>query len=310
MFSKLLPITTAFIILTGCDMFSGPPLVTPGSRSQGILVNPADVVRFKGKLVATELFTDRLAIFDSVDAAEFDYFDPSTINQSFNAPHHLAVTNQDTLLISSGWGKSIVEIRDLDGSGWKEFSGVDKEFKAPHGICVDKDGWIYVADSLNFRIVRFRDMDGKDWQVFSDHDKKVAYVRQMICNDEGIWAANGYEKEEGHKRGSGGSVLLIRDFESGKVEKVIATHSSKITGFYPMKNYIIAALWRPVPNIRIYDRRNPENVIKLESTPADLGIPYAMYFDPVTNNLIQTYFGSLRDNGKENIGGLRELKIQ
>ena len=175
------------ICLSGCGNNNEPPRFVEGKVNRGNLENPADIVRFQGKLVVAELFSNRLAILDSIDDPDPVYFDPTDIGKSFKAPHHLAVSSAGTLLISNGWGSSIVEISDLRGNGWREFSGVGQQFQAPHGICVDLDGWIYVGDSLNFRIVRFKDFDGTDWQEFSDLDKKIGYARQLLCTEEGVW---------------------------------------------------------------------------------------------------------------------------
>ena len=119
--------------------------------------------------------------------------------------------------------------------------------------------------------------------------------------------ANGYEKKTGRQRGSGSNVLLISDFESGKAEEILSTHSSKITGLHPMGRYVLVSVWRSAPNLRIYDRKNPENAVTLENPPQKLGIPYSTYKDPVSGNILQTYFGSLKKKGEKNRGGLLSL---
>lgn len=112
--------------------------------------NPTDIIHFKGRFIATELFNNRLAIFDDFTFKSLDFFDPGSIGERFVNPHFLAITQKNTLLITNGWDNSIIEINDVKGTGWREFNGVET-FNAPHGICVDEAGWIYVADSLNSR---------------------------------------------------------------------------------------------------------------------------------------------------------------
>ena len=68
----------------------------------------------------------------------------------------------------------------------------DLSLNAPHGICVRKNGeWLYIADSLNSRLVRVS-LQSQRWQVFPDHDRRVAYGRQLLCREDGLWLAERY----------------------------------------------------------------------------------------------------------------------
>jgi len=161
--------------------------------------SPADIVQFNGKYVVSELYNNRLAILDDSTDQTPEYFDPATIGKKFSSPHYLAVTPENTLLISNGWGNSIVEISDLKGAGWKELRGAETEFWAPHGICVSGDGKIYVGDSLNSRLVRLDNMDGNGWKVFPDSHNQIAYIRQLTCKNKGKIYLNLKESQNGKK---------------------------------------------------------------------------------------------------------------
>lgn len=257
---------------------------------------PTDIVNFKGKFVCTELKRNRLAIFDDFRFKHIRHFDPHNIGQRFRSPHYLAVSPWDTLLISNGWGKSIVEITDFDGSGWKEFKGLGvRSFHAPHGIAVDQDkGWIYVGDSLNSRIVRFKDMQGKNWQVFKDLEKKIAYSRQLVFKNGALWISNSYEKRKGLNPGKGANVLRIDDFESGLTTEVYSIKRSSITGIYPLKDQLVVAVWTRGPKLVVKDFRTGE-IEAVEGSRNELKIPYGIYENPLDGKLIVAYFGDFKD---------------
>jgi len=300
------------LLLFGCSERDKPLVFEAGFISRGVVENPSDIIRYNGKYIIPEIYNNRLAIIDSIDAKanEVTYFDGKNIGKEIKAPHNLAISPWGTLLVSNGWGSSIFEIDGLDGSGWQEFFGIDKKLRAPHGICVDKEGWIYVGDSLNSRLVRFKDMQGKDWQVFADHDKKISYVRQLVCNEDGVWAANSYEKRKGLNPGQGSNALLISDFNSGKVQEIVKVPGDNMVGVQPLDDQIAITLWHGYPNIGIFEKQNQNNVIKFTDFPLELGTPYSVYHESDKNRMIFAFFGALKDKGKANPGGLAELKIR
>lgn len=268
------------------------------------LQKPTHILRFKDYYVATELKTNKLAIFDDLDLESVSHFDPKTIGKRFHSPHYMAISPQGHLLISNGWGKSIVQIEDLDGSGWKEFSGLAKdEFKAPHGICVDDKGWIYIGDSLNSRLVRFKDMEGLSWQVFKDLDRKIAYIRQLVCKNGAVWISNSYHSRPGLNPGKGSNVLRIDDFVTGKVQVVYESKHTKITGILPLDDILLVARWINFRDIEAINLRSQESV-SVENSQNKLGVPYGFFEDKDENLLIAAYFGSF----KANYGGLAVLK--
>jgi DNA-binding beta-propeller fold protein YncE len=274
----------------------------PARVITGPVHHPADVVRFKGKYVATELYDNRLAISDTLAFSKPSYFDPKSIGKAFQAPHYMAVTAEGTLLITNGWGSSVVAISDLKGGGWKAFHGIGKRFWAPHGICVDQDGWIYVGDSLNSRLVRFRDMNGKDWQVFKDVDKRISYIRQLRCTRDGVWVSNSYENREGLNPGEGGNVLHITDFTSGRAREVFHIRNANLTALAPMGDgRLLVGLWGPYRQLAVVDPLT-QQVDRLGRSA--LGVPYGVYVDPASGAYLVSYLGSLNDAGGGNPGGI------
>ncbi len=268
------------------------------------LHKPTHILKFKNHYISTELYENTLAIFDTLNLKNIRHFNPKSVGKHFSAPHYLAISPNGHLLISNGWGKGIVEIEDIDGSGWKEFNGpINNEFKAPHGICVDEDGWIYVGDSLHSRLVRFKDMQGSSWQVFKDVDYKIAYSRQLICKDGVIWVSNSYEAREGLNPGQGSNVLKINDFSTGKVQIVYEDKNTNITGILPINNTLLVARWGYNHDIVAINLKTRE-VLPVKGSYNRLGIPYGFFEDKSKNQIITAYFGSFENN----LGGFAVLK--
>lgn len=272
------------------DIANAHELITNGIR------NPADIIEFKGRLVATELLSNRLAIFDYPEFKGLEYFDPERIGESFRSPHFMALAPGGGLLISNGWGSSIVSIDDLEGGGWTSFSGKGKKFSAPHGICVDRDGWIYVGDSLNSRLVRFRNMRGDGWQVFEDVDRRISYTRKLVCRDDGVWISNSYADRPSLNPGTGANVLRVTDFESGKVEEMYAIDYAGITGILPLSgNSLPIGVWGKTAKVGVVDIAS--NAMTLVPRFQDgLGIPYGFWFDGDNGILFVAHTGGLKLN--------------
>ena len=287
--SKMIDILlTGMLILIAAGCGGGSSQIddaSPGDEPQGIelthpdLEKPLDLLVFKSQYVATEMETGRLAIFDDLSFVKLHHFNPANIGQHFNEPHFLSLSPWGTLLISNGTGMSIVEITDLDGTGWREFSGVEIPFNSPHGICIDDKGWIYVGDSLNSRIVRFRDMDGNGWEVFGDIDRRVAYSRQLAWHDGALWVSNSYEQRPGLNPGMGANVLRISAFSSGKSEIVWQDERDNvnITGILPLGNQLFISVWGEFQSIIRVDLSTPKST-DVNGSNNSLGIPYGLFY--------------------------------
>jgi len=269
------------------DLATAADLITDGIN------NPADIIEFRGRFVVTELLANRLAIFDYPGFKGVEYFDPESIGQSFQSPHFMAESPSGGLLISNGWGSSIVLIDDLEGAGWTSFSGKGKEFNAPHGICVDGDGWIYVGDSLNSRLVRFRNMQGDGWQVFQDLDRRIAYIRKLACREDGVWISNSYEDRPGLNPGSGANILRVADFGSGRVEELHMIADSNITGILPLgTDRSLVGVWGKQARIGVIDfiRKDLSLVPRIRD---GLGIPYGFWLDESNDILFVAHTGAI-----------------
>lgn len=272
-------------------------------RLSGVQKN-SSLVLFKGKYVLSELQNNRLAIFDSFQDGSASYFDPKTIGKTFASPHYMATTPWGSLLVTNGWGRSVVEITDLKGNGWREFSGKGKKFNAPHGICVDEDGWIYVGDSLNSRLVRFRDMSGYGFEVFEDNAKLVAYSRELVCANGAIWVSNSYEPRPGLNKGKGGNVLRIDDFSSGNAEVVATVTDANLTAILPMESGVLMGLWGGYQHVVYFDFKSKKSHV-IPGTSGEkngFGVPYSFFRNP-DGSVLTTYFGDFN----ENPGGLMVL---
>lgn len=276
-----------------------PDIEKPSALLTEGINNPADIIAFQGRYVATELLTNRLAIFDFPEFKGFEYFDPALIGESFQSPHYMAVSPTGGLLISSGWGSRIVQIDNLKGEGWESFSGVGKKFSAPHGICVDKDRWIYVGDSLNSRLVRFKNMSGEGWQVFKDVDRKISYVRKLLCRDDGIWISNSYEDRPGLNPGTGSNILRVTDFESGRAEELYTIDRANITGILPLSGgRLLVGVWGNLGKVAMIDLASRELSL-IPRFRDGLGIPYGFWLNEVEQVLFVTHTGALDpDDGR------------
>jgi hypothetical protein len=263
------------VSLSACTTEQKPSLPSEIYINQSVS-SPADIIQFKGKYVVTELYNNRLAILDSPTDQNPTYFDPTIIGKSFSSPHYLAVTSSNTLLITNGWGNSIVEITDLEGSDWREFRGQAPTFLAPHGICVSDNGEIYVADSLNSRLVRFLDMDGRNWEVFPDNDRKISYGRQLHCENERVWISNSYEDREGLNPGKGGNILLLENFRSGELLSVFERPDTNLTAVLPLDGEILAGLWGSYNQVASVSIATAETSVRFWGLDSGLGTPYSL----------------------------------
>ena len=259
------------------------------------LQKPTHMLRFQGHYVATEINRNQLAIFDDLSFSNMRHFDPRTIGQQFQSPHFLSLSPWGTLLISNGWGASIVEITDLEGRQWHEFSGLGLKLNAPHGICVDEQGWIYVGDSLNSRIVRFRDMAGSNWEIFSDIQHRVAYSRQLVWHEGTLWVANSYERRPGLNPGKGASVLRIEDFSSGQSDVVFHEERASITGILPIGGKLYVAIWGDVKSILSLDLKTGQRTW-ITNSKSTLGVPYGLFYDSERGAIIAACFGDFEGN--------------
>ncbi len=275
----------------------------------GTLFHPAYVRPVRGSYVALELLANRVVIGSDESFSRRRHTNPEAAGQHLASPHYFATHGDGSLLVSEGWGQSIVAIDPNDFSRpWQRFRGPKGErLNAPHGICTAVDGWIYVADSLNSRLVRFRDMQGRDWQVFPDNERRIAYGRQLLCRQDGVWLANSYEKRPKLNPGTGGNILRIREFASGAAEEVAAFPNENITGLAVAKNrWLIVGLWAKQRRLAIVDLSTGRTE-RVPRPPELSGPPYGLHLDTDTQRLWVAYIGDIYK--KQNQGGLALYRL-
>jgi DNA-binding beta-propeller fold protein YncE len=88
---------------------------------------------------------------------------PFQSGEPFNRCTHVALSPQNELYVSDGYGNSRVHKYSPDGKlllSWGEPGCDPGQFNIVHNICTDRDGYVYVADRENHRVQVF-DGNGK-----------------------------------------------------------------------------------------------------------------------------------------------------
>ncbi|MBT8114873.1 MAG: hypothetical protein KJP04_05815 [Arenicella sp.] len=205
------------------------------------------------------------------------------------SPHFMAADKRG-VYISEGRGDSI-RFYAFDGSANGEAVDVGLTLNRPHGLCIDKAGWLYIADSVNSRLLRHHLRDGTT-QVFADHARRIAYGRQILCRDDGLWLSNSYEKAFPLNPGQGGNVLRITDFDSGESEVILAFPGGNVTGLTILDDrLLLVGRWWPVRDIQQFDLREQRLLEPLFASNIELDAPYGMFADHAKRRLYITFLG-------------------
>jgi len=88
---------------------------------------------------------------------------PKMSGEPFNRCTHTALSPQQDIYVSDGYGNAAVHKYTPDGKHVKSWGGCGTDpgqFALPHNIACDEEGWVYVADRENHRVQIF-DTDGK-----------------------------------------------------------------------------------------------------------------------------------------------------
>jgi DNA-binding beta-propeller fold protein YncE len=83
---------------------------------------------------------------------------PYMSGEPFHRCTHTALSPQDDLYVSDGYGNSRVHKFAPNGTllrSWGEPGTDPGQFNIPHNICCDAEGWVYVADRENHRVQVF-----------------------------------------------------------------------------------------------------------------------------------------------------------
>jgi hypothetical protein len=297
------------VLVSGCDSDQSPILTISSVKDQ-VLQHPAHVMKIGSRYVATELYTKRLVTATSADFSSPQYIDQASLGATLASPHFLSKATDGGLMVSEGWGSGIVHIADINDRRYTRYQGPKNDrMNAPHGVCVSSDGWIYVADSLNSRLVRFRDMKGRDWQIFGDVNRRIAYGRQLLCRDDGVWLVNSYERREGINPGQGSNILWIQDFSSGKVDEVASFPKTNATGLAVLDDrWLIVGLWLGKNKLIMIDLMGKKEHQYIEKPEGIAGPPYGISVDETGKELYVSFIGDLHN--RKNTGGLVTYTIR
>jgi hypothetical protein len=277
----------------------------------GNLVHPAHVVYKDGYYLAAELFSKRVAISQNIGFEGLEYAeDKEGKTVQLASPHFIFPITHHRLLVSEGWG-SEVALLDWHAHELEQFEG-DKEpgFKAPHGVCYEPvSGWVYVADSVHSRLVRYQLEDKSVFEVFSDVDRKVAYGRQLLCDESGLWLSNSYEGRPGMNSGNGSNLLRITDFSSGKVDEIASFPGTNMTGVAELgERWLVIGLWGGYEQLVLVDKKGKAESVYLENSTGLKGPPYGLDYDRSSGRLLVSHIGDIDKASDE--GGLVVYQVR
>ena len=292
------------LLLTSCDdPIKEKQLFKLVTFHQGLAEHPADIIEIKDQLVISELLNNQV-IFVDKQMTQIQTVIKQFNNNTFSAPHFFSKT-ETALYFSEGWGNAIFSITD-QSNGVNQKLPVDKSLNAPHGLCV-RNGWLYIAEALNSRILRLNLQSPSQIEVFKDTAKTIAFGRQLLCTDEGIWVSNSYENKPGLNPGTGSNILLIRDFQSGLTEIITQFPDTNTTGIAIAQSHYLIIGQMDANQIRVYDLHSNTLLEQKLELPKKAGPPYGIYYSDNSNKLWVSLIGDI--NQKQFAGGIAEYQI-
>lgn len=273
--------------------------LVPVALLVGDIEHPAHVIQYAGRRWAAEVISNRVVSWPIGGIREQTTVSAGTGVDPLVSPHFLDVIGEARLLVSEGWGQ---RIRIVDSNSMRFIdlpTPSDLSLNAPHGICTSEDGeWLYIADSLNSRIVRVS-LQSVRWEIFPDHDRRVAYGRQLLCRQDGLWLANSHEDRVGLNPGVGSNVLRITDFASGRSEVMAAFADTNVTGLEVVDDrWLLVGLWGQRQTIGVVDLLSESAVTYLPRREDIGGPPYGFFFDKLSRELLVAYLGDIRDRSQ------------
>jgi hypothetical protein len=225
------------------------------------------------------------------------------VTPALKSPHFLAV-DADFVYVSDGRGKSIFRY-SREQKGLAEKLPMPLELNRPHGLCVMDKRWLYIADSVNSRLLRY-DITTQGVTVFADHEKRVAYGRQLLCREDGLWLANSYESAFKLNPGRGGNVLHIADFDSGRSKVVAAFPNNNVTGLAILDDrYILVGRWSGTRDIVELDLQNTSHTRTVFKSDIDLDAPYGIHHDAAEKKLYIAFLGIHPKRSKDAQGAIQ-----
>jgi hypothetical protein len=275
-----------------------PELKLVAKYREGIQ-SPTQLIFANGKAWLAQLHARSLFVYDNFPDA--NSLRELTSDSDIESPHFMAAS-QDGVYVSEGRGSEVSLFTfENDAPGKAITLQLETPMNRPHGVCIDKDNWLYIADSVNSRLIRTQLPDGKT-EIFTDVEKKIAYGRQLLCRDDGVWIANSYEKAFKLNAGNGGNILRITDFSSGLLETVVSFPHNNTTGIEIINNrLLLIGRWSGARDIVMYDLQEKQIIGTLFTSDVELDAPYGMFLDEANRRLYITFLGlnPARSEGQE-----------
>ena len=265
--------------------------------------HPTHVIKRGQDFIVAQMHSEQLYRITSLAEPDFKAHSPSDF--SIDSPHFL-VSYKGGVFVSEGRGSRVVYINEAGDIELPHISD-DLNLNRPHGLCIDKQDWLYIADSVNSRLLRVH-LKSRQAEVFQDLDKRIAYARQILCRDDGIWLANSYEKAFKLNQGRGGNVLKISNFADGSVEEMVAYPKANVTGIEVIDDSVLlVGRWSGHYDLVAVDLSGVAADRILMSFERELDAPYGITLDEARRKVYISYLGINRKRLEGEDGGVVEF---
>ncbi len=281
------------IVLVGCQLETNTPLQEPNPIPEIYFVAqhagpsfPTEIVIANNQVWIAQLKAKTLVRTNGIPFTEEL---ESILPESDIASPHFMASNEQGVYVSEGRGNTI-RFFSFDGKIKGRELALDSELQRPHGLCI-KEGWLYIADSVGSRLVR-ADLETGRTEVFADLEKKIAYGRQLLCRDDGIWLSNSYEKAFELNEGIGSNVLLIKDFASGLTETIVAFPDTNTTGLAILDDrLLLVGRWTLKRDLVALDLETGQLIGTLFTSDEELDAPYGIFVDDSQRRFYVAFLG-------------------
>lgn len=278
-------IIALLVLLGACQKEPQPAFIATHTSGE----HPTEIIQANGEYWLAQLKEDTLYRVPNFPEDLLAHrVEPTSKTNSVNSPHFMAA-DQSGVYVSEGRGGA-VRYFSFDGSVKGDAVPIDVPLQRPHGLCI-KDGWLYIADSVGSRLVRWHLREHRS-EVFADLDKKIAYGRQLLCREDGIWLSNSYEKAFQLNDGVGSNILRISDFTSGESETIVAFPDTNTTGIGILDDkLLLVGRWVLKRDVVMLDLETGQMAGTLFTSDAELDTPYGITVDESARRFYITFLG-------------------
>lgn len=258
------------------------------------LKHPTHLIRTDDQVWVAELHGGVVVADKSLSTSE------RLVTTTLKSPHFLTV-DEEFVYVSDGRGEGIYRYSRSAANSAEKLS-IPIQLNRPHGLCVMDERWLYIADSVNSRLLRY-DLETREVSFFSDHEKRVAYGRQLLCREDGLWLANSYEGAFNLNQGRGGNVLHIADFDSGSSEVVATFPNNNVTGIAIVDDrYLLVGRWsgaRDIVELDLHSSKQPRTIF---TSNIELDAPYGIHHEAAEQRLYIAFLGIHPKRSKDTQG--------